>query len=78
LDDPADTIDVVISDIQRDDGVPGGLALAEAMRSRRDPRPLIFYAARYDPEKGTPPGVFGITNRPDVLLHLVMDALDRS
>jgi hypothetical protein len=26
---------------------------------------------------GPPPGAFGITNRPDTLLNLVMDALDR-
>jgi hypothetical protein len=27
--------------------------------------------------RGTPPGAFGITNRPDELIHLVLDVLER-
>jgi len=40
--------------------------------------PMIFYVHKLKPGAGTPEGTFGITNRPDQLLHLVPDALGRS
>lgn len=67
----------VISDIAHDDGSPDGLALLGALRSRPSVPPVIFYVMQVDGSKGTPAGAFGITERPDVLLNLVMDALDR-
>jgi len=39
--------------------------------------PVIFYIGYPDPSKGVPPHAFGITHRPDELLHLIMDALER-
>jgi hypothetical protein len=39
---------------------------------------VIFYLWDYKPELGTPAGAFGITKRPDKLLHLVIDALART
>ena len=38
---------------------------------------MIFYVGSLDKEKGTPPGAFGITNRPDELTHCVLDVLER-
>jgi CheY-like chemotaxis protein len=77
LDDPAETIDLIISDIGRDDGSPAGPELIEALRGRSSRPPIVLYVGRLDRGRGTPAGAFGITNRPDELLNLVMDALDR-
>ena len=41
-------------------------------------QPVIFYVGRPEPEKGAPAGAFGLTNRPDQLLQLVVDALSRT
>ena len=68
---------LVISDMTRQDKPDEGLILLREMRKRGMQRPLIFFTASYDPEKGIPPHSFGITNRSDELLHLVMDALER-
>ena len=46
-------------------------------REDDDPTPVIFYIGIFDPKLGIPGGAFGITNRPDELLHLVLDALER-
>ena len=39
--------------------------------------PVIFYVGVFEPERGVPGQAFGITNRPDELLHLTLDALER-
>jgi hypothetical protein len=38
---------------------------------------VIFYVGEPDPKKGTPVYAFGLTNRPDELVHLVLDILER-
>lgn len=38
---------------------------------------IIFTAGQYQPERGTPPYAFGITNRVDELLNLLFDILER-
>ena len=68
--------DVIISDIGRPEGVESGLKLPARLPQGRQP-PVIFYISEFDPEKPKPPGSFGITNRPDELAHLVLDALER-
>lgn len=68
--------DLVISDIGRTGAAKGGLeslGLADGAPGRP---PVIFYVGDLTSE-GTPAGAFGITNRPDELLHLVLDALAR-
>ena len=40
--------------------------------------PLIFYVSERDEEQPLPVGAFGLTNRPDTLVHLVIDALERT
>lgn len=69
--------DAVISDMDRD-GVPDeGLRFLAKMRKRNLYRPTIFYIGRFDPDRGIPPHAFGMTDRPDHLLHLVLDVLER-
>jgi hypothetical protein len=64
--------DVVISDIRRDSGTESGLDL----RGQTGGIPLLYYVGTLDGP--TPDGALGITNRPEELLHLVMDALERA
>ncbi len=69
--------DVVLSDIARDDDKKAGLKFLKLFREKDEATPVIFYVGDLFPEKGIPPRAFGITNRPDELLHLVLDALER-
>lgn len=73
--------DVVLSDMARmEDGRPNPRAGIDCLKrylAARDTLPVIFYIGVPDPTKGTPPGAFGLTHRPDELLHLVIDALER-
>ena len=72
--------DLILSDIARPEGEPTGLAFLEAHRQWPADRrvPLIFYVSQRDADRALPPGAFGLTNRPDELLHLIIDALERS
>jgi CheY-like chemotaxis protein len=86
-----DPFAVVVSDISRDTILP--TPGAEAAQAKTDPVaglkmldefkaagldvPVIFYIGRPEKDKGVPGGAFGLTNRPDELLQLVLDALDR-
>jgi len=79
--------DAVISNMERQgesaepaaDGksLPAGLVLLRRLRESGNTAPLIFYIMHLDPSRGTPAGAFAITNRPDHLLHSVMDVLER-
>ena len=71
------TYDLLISDIARDNGQPNGIKAIETIRNAKHHLPVIFYIGNYDVEKGTPPYAFNITNRPDELLHLILDILER-
>lgn len=71
------SFDVVISDMRRGSGETEGLRLIESSVRRGIGRPTILTVAKYEPERGTPPFAFGITNRVDELLNLVFDALER-
>lgn len=77
LSDPSGVVDVVISDIRRDDGSPGGVELLEDVRKGSKRPPVILYITRMLPDQGVPRGAFGLCNRVDELLNLVMDVLDR-
>jgi CheY-like chemotaxis protein len=77
LGDADDHFDLVISDIGRDEESTDGLALLGDIRDLASAPPVILYVGSLKPGHGTPPGAFGITNRPDTLLNLVMDVLDR-
>ncbi len=68
---------VVISDIGRPDGQPTGTDFLEDCLRADIEVPIIFYISEIDPRIPMPMGAFGVTNRPDELLHLVLDALER-
>lgn len=70
--------DLVVSDMLRGNNPNEGLTLLEEMRNGRFPQRMVFYVGRVDPKRGTPEGAFGITHRPDELLHLIMDILERT
>ena len=69
----------VISDMSRNGVADEGLKFLTEMRNRdiKLYHWTIFYAAGFNPSKGVPPRAFGMTNRPDYLLHLVLDILER-
>lgn len=71
--------DVVISDMKRDGDSKAGIKLlAELQQRNLDAyRWTVFYFSQYDPSRGVPTYAFGATNRPDELVHLVMDILER-
>jgi DNA-binding NtrC family response regulator len=76
LTDPAESISLVISDIQRASG-PSGLDLVKSLAARPGHPSIILYIGRRDDNRPLPTGAFGLADRPDELLNLVMDALDR-
>ncbi len=69
--------DLIISDMARGDDPTAGLKFLKEYRKETSPAPVVFYIGVIDPSKGVPAGAFGITNRPDELLHLTLDALER-
>lgn len=72
-----DNFDIVISDIQRKNGDIDGIRFLQNLRVQDKTIPVIFYVGSINKEKPIPIGSFGITNRPDELLHLVLDILER-
>ena len=69
--------DLIISDMGRQEIKDEGLRLLEEIQRRTQPRPLIFYTI-YSPEMRQRTGTaFAITNRPDQLLHYIIDVLER-
>jgi CheY-like chemotaxis protein len=72
---------IILSDISRDLPPPpnprAGLDVLAELRADGTIPPVIFYVGQPKPDAGTPPGAFGITHRPDILLTLVGDALGR-
>jgi CheY-like chemotaxis protein len=72
--------DIVISDISRELPAPeptAGLTMLPRLREAGYHPPVIFYIGHPDPGTGVPAGAFGVTNRPDQLLQLTIDALSR-
>ena len=73
---------VVISDIGRPDGEPSGIDLLESLANHSVDIPLIYYITNVDERKPLPAAsngarAFGLTNRPDELVHLLLDVLER-
>jgi len=69
--------DIVISDMSRNGNATAGVEFLSELRKTNSTTPLIFYIGFIDPAQGTPARAFGITNRPDELLHLTLDVLER-
>jgi CheY-like chemotaxis protein len=73
----AQRFDLILSDIHRNGDPGSGIDALPRLRAASKDAPIIFYIANLSSERGTPRGAMGITNRPDELLHLTMDALER-
>ncbi len=69
--------DLIISDIDRNGVRDEGLNFLKKMREGNKLHRLIFYVGQLDKSQKLPEDAFGITNRPDELLHLVSDVLER-
>lgn len=69
--------DAVISDMERDGVEDEGQRFVSKMLEQELYRWTTFYVAGFDPSRGVPSYVHGMTNRPDHLLHNVMDILER-
>lgn len=69
--------DLILSDMYRYNKPADGLDFLKKFRKTDEKTPVIFYIGVIDPKKGVPAKAFGITNRPDELLHLVLDAVER-
>jgi CheY-like chemotaxis protein len=67
--------DLVLSDINRGGDDKAGIHFAEALAVRQNAPPLIFYVGTA--KRPCPADAFGITDRPDELIHLVLDVLAR-
>ena len=74
---PRKGYDAVISDMERDGDSEEGLRFLSEMRENLARQPVIFYVGEADTDRGVPARAFGITDRPDHLLHLVLDVLER-
>jgi CheY-like chemotaxis protein len=68
---------LVLSDLKRNGDATAGLKMLERLKIAHPELPVIFYVGEYQAEKGVPPFAFGLTNRPDELLHLVLDVVER-
>ena len=71
---------MIISDIDRDYPTPNpraGLDMLPRLAEAGRREPVVFYVGRLNPNAGVPPRAFGITDRPDELLNLALDALAR-
>jgi CheY-like chemotaxis protein len=69
--------DLILSDVSRAGNKCEGIEVLPRLQRASPSTAVVFYVGRSDPSAGVPAGAFGITNRPDELLHLVMDALER-
>ena len=70
--------DIVFTDILRPHDPRAGLDMVSAMRAAYHRQPVIAYVGYVDPSRGTPPELFGMADRPDELINLYLDALERS
>lgn len=73
----AQAFDLIISDIHRNGNPVAGVEELPRLRAAAADAPVIFYVGRVRSEERVPRGAVGITNRPDELLHLIMDAVER-
>jgi len=69
--------DLILSDMKRDGDNQAGLKFLQDYAKHKKRVPVIFYIGHPDPTKPVPLHAFGITHRPDELLHLILDVLER-
>jgi CheY-like chemotaxis protein len=68
--------DLLLSDMDREGAPDAGLRMLGQL-GRAAP-PVVFYVGRVDQSRGVPRGAVGIADRPELLLHLALDVLERS
>jgi hypothetical protein len=73
----AESFDVVISDIQRDREAVGGIEGAKEIQRAMPTLPIVFYIQNLTSTQ-VPEPASGITSKPNELLHLVLDRLERA
>ena len=66
--------DIVLSDIRRGQSRDAGIRFLPEVSDAMLAPPVIFYVRE---SQGTPGGGFGIATRPDELMHLIVDAVER-
>jgi CheY-like chemotaxis protein len=71
------SIDLVISDMSRDGVQDEGMRFLLRAIELRISRPTIFTVGNFQPDRGTPPYAFAITNKVDELIHYVLDIAER-
>lgn len=69
--------DLIISNMNREGHEDEGGRFLARLRAAGRQEPVVFYLMSFDPSRGTPGDAVGITNRPDELVHLVLDGLER-
>lgn len=69
--------DLIISNMNRDGNSDEGARFLARVRTAGYSEPVVFYILNLTPSRGTPGDAVGITNRPDELVHLVLDGLER-
>jgi DNA-binding NtrC family response regulator len=72
-----DRYDVVITDMDRGRGNDGE-ELAQKVAVLPTPAPVVCYLGKKDPTRAVAPGFFGLTDRPDELVHLLLDVVERT
>ena len=68
--------DLLLSDIARDGVADAGIRLLGQLPPVAPS--VVFYTGSIDDSRPVPRGAFGIADRPDPLLHLVLDVLERN
>jgi hypothetical protein len=68
---------MIITNMARGGDDRAGLDLIRASRDAQLSRWTVMYVRRLDPDLGTPAGAFAITNRPDELVHYIIDICER-
>jgi CheY-like chemotaxis protein len=68
--------DLILSDISREAQTDEGVLALPRIREAAHGAQIVFYVGNL-PNSRAPAGAFGITNHPNELLHLILDALER-
>ncbi|NOT27712.1 MAG: hypothetical protein HOP16_16620 [Acidobacteria bacterium] len=71
----SERFDIVLSDGRRENVPDEGLRALPSIEKASAEASVIFYVGAL--RSGRPAGAFGITNEPNELLHLILDALER-
>jgi hypothetical protein len=68
---------LIISDIARPGSQRAGVDELPVVQRAFPAVQVIYYVGEVDPSLPGPPGSFGIADRPEELLHLILNVLER-